>query len=145
MWPRVPVGAMRIRTAEQNRQDMQGIVASGVPAGLLAYDGGEPVGWLALAPRAAFGRVEPTGEAVWLIACVYVAASSRGSGLLSRLLEVAVAQARSAGATSLEAIPRGWRPDGGAPAMSSLRRALLSAGFEAVEPRTHGVLFRRQL
>jgi GNAT superfamily N-acetyltransferase len=136
---------MRGRTPEQNREEMREIVAGGGQSGLLAYDDGKPVGWLALAPRAAFDRLDHSAGASWVIACVYVAPSARDAGALARLLEAAVAHAVAAGATSVEAIPRGWRPDGGAAAMASLRGALLSAGFEEVDPVRHGVMFRRQL
>jgi hypothetical protein len=145
MWPRVPVGAMNGRPPEQNREEARRTLARGGPAGLLAYRDTVPVGWLALAPRSHFGRLAPGEPSTWVIACVYVASSGRGAALLPQLLAAAITQARLSGATSLEAIPRGWRPDGGARALPSLRKALLSAGFEEVDPLALGVLFRRGL
>ncbi|HXH20866.1 MAG TPA: GNAT family N-acetyltransferase [Dehalococcoidia bacterium] len=145
MWPRLPLGTMSERTAGQNREDARRIVRSGEPAGLLAYRDGKAIGWLALAPRSHFGRLSPAASSTWVIACVYLAPQARGAGVLTGLLAGAIAHARSAGATFLEAIPRGWRTDGGRPAMASLRGALLSAGFEEVDPVALGVLFRRTI
>jgi GNAT superfamily N-acetyltransferase len=101
-------------------------------------------GWRSRRGQPSTASTTPPARA-GVIACVYVAPSARDAGALARLLEAAVAHAVAAGATSLEAIPRGWRPDGGAAAMASLRGALLSAGFEEVDPVRHGVMFRRQL
>jgi GNAT superfamily N-acetyltransferase len=96
-------------------------VKGGHVAGLLAYDGGEPVGWVAVEPREAYPRLArsrtlaPVDDApVWSITCFFVARPHRGKGLTRALVEAAVRHAREHGARIVEAypvIPRGERAD----------------------------------
>ena len=45
----------RDRPREDNKRDLEQLARSGQPPGLLAFDGGTPVGWCELAPRADLG------------------------------------------------------------------------------------------
>ncbi len=81
-------------------------------AGLLAYDGGEPVGWVAIEPREAYPRLArsrtlaPVDDApVWSITCFFVARPHRGRGVTRALIEAAVRHARANGARIVEAYP----------------------------------------
>ena len=81
--------------------------------GLLAFEGGEPVGWVAVAPRGELARVEASRatprvdeEEVWVIPCITVRKRSRGSGVAVALVEAAVAYAAEQGAPAVEAYPR---------------------------------------
>ncbi|WP_405002575.1 GNAT family N-acetyltransferase [Georgenia thermotolerans] len=87
--------------------------------GLLAYAGGVPAGWVALAPRGEYPRIPRstviTYEDVpgcWAITCFYVHPGHRGRGLLQPLLAAAVEHARTHGRPPPGGIPRraGSRP-----------------------------------
>jgi GNAT superfamily N-acetyltransferase len=106
---------------ETNRRRQERYVKGGHVAGLLAYEGGEPVGWVAVEPREAYPRLArsrtlaPVDDApVWSITCFFVARPHRGRGLTRVLIEAAVRHARRHGARIVEAypvIPRGERAD----------------------------------
>lgn len=81
--------------------------------GLLAFDDGEPVGWVAMGPRGEFGRIEASRATprvddvdVWIIPCVTVAKTARGRGIAVALIRAAVAYAAEKGAPAVEAYPR---------------------------------------
>ena len=57
MWPRLTTTEGKV-TGEPNRLAFRAIVKKGPPPGLLAYRDGEPVGWVAIAPRAEYRRFE---------------------------------------------------------------------------------------
>jgi GNAT superfamily N-acetyltransferase len=79
--------------------------------GVLAYDGDEPVGWAAVAPRAATSyarsRVIPHLDdlPVWSLWCIRIRPGHRGQGISHALITGAVAFARAHGAPVLEAYP----------------------------------------
>jgi GNAT superfamily N-acetyltransferase len=81
--------------------------------GLLAFEGDEPVGWIAVAPRAELARIEASpatprvdDEDVWVIPCVTVRKTARGRGIALALIRAAVAYAIEHGAPAVEAYPR---------------------------------------
>jgi GNAT superfamily N-acetyltransferase len=81
--------------------------------GLLAFEGGEPVGWIAIAPRTELARIEASqatpridDEDVWVIPCVTVRKTARGRGIALALIRAAVAYATERGAPAVEAYPR---------------------------------------
>lgn len=81
--------------------------------GLLAFDGGEPVGWIAIAPRTELARIDASratppidDEPVWVIPCITVAKSARGRGIAVALIQAAVDYAAEHGAPAVEAYPR---------------------------------------
>jgi GNAT superfamily N-acetyltransferase len=81
--------------------------------GLLAFEGEEPVGWIAVAPRRELVRVEtsPTTPRVddlevWVIPCITVRKGARGRGIAVALIRAAVAHAAEHGAPAVEAYPR---------------------------------------
>ncbi|GAB3961330.1 GNAT family N-acetyltransferase [Streptomyces sparsus] len=81
------------------------------PPGVLAYDGGEPVGWAAVAPRSdtsfARSRTIPRVDdlPVWSLWCVRVRPGHRKRGISHALIAGAVEFARSHGAPVVEAYP----------------------------------------
>jgi GNAT superfamily N-acetyltransferase len=81
----------------------------GVPIGLVGYLDGEPVAWCSVAPRETFVRLsEAQDEAeigAWSLTCFFVRRDHRKRGLSAKLLEAAIALARSRGAKILEAYP----------------------------------------
>jgi GNAT superfamily N-acetyltransferase len=86
------------------------LLASG-PLGVLAYEGDEPVGWAAVAPRAdtTFARNRKIPHVddlpVWSLWCIRVRPGHRGQGISHALIEGAVTYARERGAPAVEAYP----------------------------------------
>ncbi|HXF37401.1 MAG TPA: GNAT family N-acetyltransferase [Actinomycetota bacterium] len=98
----------------EKKEAMRRLVGEGVPVGVLAYDGEEPVGWCSVAPRETYRRLDrsrtmpratPPETPTWTILCFFVPGPHRGTGIPRRLLEGAVAYARSQGARVIEAYP----------------------------------------
>jgi GNAT superfamily N-acetyltransferase len=82
-------------------------IGDGVPVGLLAYDGNEPIAWVSVAPKSTFRSLGGTedDDGVWSLTCMFVPRARRGTGLSARLIEAAVDHARQQGARLLEAYP----------------------------------------
>ncbi len=112
MWWRLPAAAWRARKGAGNRRALNEIVRRGPPPGLLGYHAGEPVGWCALAPRAAYPRLAASrllkavdAQPVWSVTCFFVVRAWRGRGVTGTLLEAAKDFARQHGAQMLEGYP----------------------------------------
>jgi len=112
MWPRLRRKDFRGKSGAQNQQAMRETVDSGEAPGLLAYSGGEPVGWVALAPREKYALLEHSrtlkrvdDEPVWSIVCFVIDKRARGRGMMAKLLSAAVDYAARHGATIVEAYP----------------------------------------
>ena len=106
----------------QRRQMFEQLVKqgkkTGVAPGILAYQNGKPVGWLAVAPRAMTpdwnkGRkssaVEAEADAAdpacWGASCFFVRTGYRKQGLTADMLDAGIELARKGGASRLEACP----------------------------------------
>lgn len=138
----------RTSTPASNRSVLESAIATttrqGRTPGLVAYRGGEAVGWVSLGPRDDFERLQHSkvlaavdDRPVWSIVCFVVARRSRGQGIATALLDAAVEYARSHGATVLEAYPADT--DGGRiPAASAFKGTVSMferAGFRVAERR----------
>lgn len=82
-------------------------------AGLVAYEDGEPVGFISLGPRSDFARVEsskatpPVDDVpAWVIPCITVRRGHRGRGVAVAMIRAAVEYAGKRGAPAVEAYPR---------------------------------------
>jgi GNAT superfamily N-acetyltransferase len=127
-----------------NKTAFKELVDTGRIPGLLAYLDGKPVGWVSVAPRQEFGRLErsPNYRAVdslpvWSIVCFYIDRTCRKRGVAAKLLQAAVQFAVEKGAQVIEAYPR---PTGqGRSSSSDLYTGtldmFLAAGFQEVERR----------
>jgi ribosomal protein S18 acetylase RimI-like enzyme len=135
-----------------NREFLARLTREGAVPGLLAYDGGEPAGWVSVAPRPEFGRVlrspilrpglvagdDPEDGSVWSLVCFWIPRARRGQGLGGALLDAAVSYAANAGGRVLEAYPV---DTGGTKALASSLYTgtlpmFLRAGFEEVGRRS---------
>ena len=118
----------------------------GTPIGLLAVDDSTAVGWVAVAPRAAYSRLARSKVAapvsgdisgVWSVTCFYVHRSARRRGVTSLLLDAAVEHAAKAGAASIEGYPvdTGGRRLPAGEVYHGTLSTFLASGFELVERR----------
>ncbi|MER7172249.1 GNAT family N-acetyltransferase [Streptomyces mesophilus] len=88
-----------------------GLCRADPPPGVLAYDGDEPAGWAAVAPRAdtSFARNRKIPHVddlpVWSLWCIRVRPGHRKQGISHALIEGAVEFARQHGAPAIEAYP----------------------------------------
>jgi len=112
MWFRQSSAEFRARHGESNRRALRALVGGAVAPGVIAYQGGEPVGWCAVAPRDHHPRIlrsrilAPADErSAWAVTCFYIAPRLRGGGLGRPLLEAAVRHARAHGARLIEGYP----------------------------------------
>jgi GNAT superfamily N-acetyltransferase len=101
-------------TSAQKKACMRRNVESGVPVGVLAFKGDEPIGWCSVAPRETYVRLErsrtmpratPAATPTWTIVCFFVARAHRNQHVTRALLEGAVAYARRQGAEVVEGYP----------------------------------------
>jgi GNAT superfamily N-acetyltransferase len=118
MFPRLTKEQMRALPgsggSSQRRRDALSRLARRRRApGLLAFEGDDPVGWIAIGPRAEFARIEQSratprvdDEDVWVIPCITVRKTARGRGVAVALIRAAVAYAAEHGAPAVEAYPR---------------------------------------
>ncbi|MFN2555658.1 MAG: N-acetyltransferase family protein [Nitriliruptorales bacterium] len=146
MWWRETAREFEQNAGEANREALRGVVEAGRVPGLLAYRGGRVIGWVSVAPREEFGRLErsPTlgrvDEApVWSVVCFYVARDERSSGVGSALLRAAVAHAEAHGARYVEGYPVDTGATGRTGAgdiFTGVLSSFLDAGFREVARRS---------
>lgn len=130
-------------------------------SGMVAYLDGEPVGWVAVEPRANYrrlrgssvpwaGRTEDRDDPdVWAIVCFAIRPGYRGQGLTRPLATAAVEYARTHGAKAVEGYPMLPKPgqtvSWGEMNVGS-RNTFLAAGFREVShPTTRRVVMRLDL
>jgi GNAT superfamily N-acetyltransferase len=99
-------------TPATNRERLRTLVEEGPPPGLVAIEDGRAVGWVGLAPRPDYPRIEHSrviprtdGPVPWVVSCFVVSSDARGRGVASALLVAAVDHARAAGAEAVEGYP----------------------------------------
>jgi len=104
--------AYRKQPREKNKASLREIVQHGPPPGLIAFDGGVPVGWCQLTPRDVLPWLDRTWRLkrtddlpAWSISCFYVRKGYRRRGVTAALIEAALKTAKAGGAPALEAYP----------------------------------------
>ena len=146
MWFRLSGAQFHAGAGVQNRAALRQLVERGMPTGLIAYAGHEPVGWCAVAPREQLSRLQRSAlvrasdgaridaAPVWSITCFYVPTAKRRRGVARTLVRGAIAYAWAGGATSIEAYPRDPQigPVGPGSAYVGLLQLFASEGFVEV-------------
>ena len=137
-----------------NRRRMRDLVAGNRVPGLLAYRDGRPVGWVSVAPREEFARLQrsPTLKAVddrpvWSIVCFFMDRTERGAGVGTALLDAAVRHAAEQGATIVEGYPVDPtdRKISNADAYTGVVSMFRRAGFREVARRGSRPIMRKTL
>lgn len=130
-------------------------------SGMVAYLDGQPVGWVAVEPRAHYRRLrgssvpwsgrteDPDDPDVWAIVCFAIRPGYRGQGLTGPLAAAAVEYARVHGARAVEGYPMVPKPgqtvSWGEMNVGS-RSAFAAAGLRDVSrPTTRRVVMRLDL
>lgn len=135
VWRRTAAEAKNNDSAGRKRQMMTRIDAD-TPVGLIAYEAGNPLAWVSVAPRETHrnlgGPDAIAGEVIWSIVCFWVPRKRRGEGLVYRLIAAAVDHARDAGATVVEAYP--VPPDAPSYRFMGFVPAFEKAGFTEIGP-----------
>lgn len=96
----------------RNKRALHSLVTRGRVPGLLAYENDRVVGWVSIAPREEYLRLERSqvmkpvdDKPVWSVVCFYVDPRARGKGITEALLKGAVDFARKKGARLVEGYP----------------------------------------
>jgi GNAT superfamily N-acetyltransferase len=112
MYWRLRSSDFEAQKGEGNRQQMRSLVESGEVPGLLGYVEQQPVGWVSVAPRAEYIKLERSrilkpidDQPVWSVVCFFVARGFRKQGIMLQLLHQAVAFAAAKGAKIVEGYP----------------------------------------
>ena len=144
-------------TPEQRKIQLRDKFDGGAPAlGVLAFRGGNPVGWCAVEPRGCYPRIlrskvltaagpevgrDPGGNQVWSVSCFVVSPGQRRTGVAGALLAAAVEHAFAHGATVVEGYPveSAQRPNAGpADLYHGTFGLFLAAGFDVVSDAVPG-------
>jgi GNAT superfamily N-acetyltransferase len=111
-WWRLSAKDWNTATPQQRRRLLADVVAQGDEPGLLAYRDGVPVGWVAVAPREQYPRLNRSPHTrpvddlpVWAVTCFWIPRANRGQGIATALLHGAVTHARDHLAAAVEGYP----------------------------------------
>jgi GNAT superfamily N-acetyltransferase len=154
MWWRVAAKDWENDAGAGNRRAFRAVVKNGPAPGLLAYFDRQPVGWVAIALRDDYPRLnrstklKPVDDTpVWSVTCFYIDRLYRGTGVAGTLLAAAVDHAHAHGATAVEGYP--IDPGDGRAANASAFTGVLdmfrAAGFDEIARRGGRPVLRRTL
>ena len=115
MWWRLSRAEFQRGAGAGNRRAFKRIIGKGAAPGVLAYEGKEPVGWCAAAPKTEFTSLDrsrtkriaaaPTDPKTWAVPCFFIPRRHRGKGLSEALLNAALTHAAKRGARTVEGYP----------------------------------------
>ncbi len=112
MYFRLPYKEFQSNKPYGNKVLAKKLVQKGKPVGLIGFMGDQPVGWIALAPREDYPRIENArtlkridAKPVWSITCFFIKKEFRKKGLSGELIKGAVAFAKMKKIRILEAYP----------------------------------------
>jgi predicted GNAT family acetyltransferase len=115
MWPRVTAADYKAMSNDKRKKAFKSCVATGPMPGLLLYEKGQAIGWVAVTPRADVIRFEKakTSELepdkdprkYYAITCFYVRTGHRKRGLMTDLAKAAIDYARKKKAKAIDVCP----------------------------------------
>lgn len=131
-------------TGDPAHQMQKSIVDSGTIPGLLAYEKGQPIGWIAVEPRSAYPKLAHSrilksvdDEPVWSVTCFFVAKQARRRGLTVELLKGAVEYVKGQGGKVVEGYPVDAKQNMPAPSIyTGTASTFQQAGFVEVARRS---------
>jgi predicted GNAT family acetyltransferase len=115
MWPRVTSTEFRDMDKDERKHAFRSCIAKGPAPGLLLYEKGLAIGWVAVSPRrdvvrfnkAKTSQLEPEIDSRkhYAITCFYVRTGHRKRGLMTDLAKAAIDYARAKKATAVDVCP----------------------------------------
>ena len=112
MYFRLPYKEFQENKPDGNKKMMRHLVNKGKPQGLIASTDQEPIGWIAMAPREDYMKLEKArvfkrfdDKPVWSITCFFIKKQFRHMGLSRQLIKGAVDFAKRKKIKTLEAYP----------------------------------------
>lgn len=112
MWWRLKRSQFQKQQGEGNKKALKKIVNSGEIPGILAYAGGDPIAWCALAPRENYQILERSRilkrvdeQPVWSVVCFFVDKIYRRKGINLKLTKAAIDYVKKKGGKIVEAYP----------------------------------------
>lgn len=115
MWPRITSTDFRNMSKDGRKRAFRSCVAKGPVPGLLLYEKGVPIGWVAVSPRSDVIRFEMAKTSQrepdldpsrhYAITCFYVRTGHRKRGLMTDLAKAAIDYAKKKKAAALDVCP----------------------------------------
>ncbi|MGE4250999.1 MAG: GNAT family N-acetyltransferase [Parvibaculaceae bacterium] len=115
MWPRLTGTDFKALSRDRRKKAFKSCVAAGPAPGLLLYEKGQAIGWVAVSPRPEVIRFETAKTSAlepekdprkhYAITCFYVRTGHRKRGLMTDLAEAAIAYARKKKAKAIDVCP----------------------------------------
>jgi predicted GNAT family acetyltransferase len=115
MWPRVSGADFKAMSKDRRKKAFKSCVATGPVPGLLLYEKGQAIGWVAVSPRtdvicfenAKTSELEPDKDPRkhYAVTCFYVRTGHRKRGLMTDLAKAAVDYARKKKAWAIDVCP----------------------------------------
>ena len=120
---------------------------------MLAFAEDTPIGWVALAPRKDYVRLNKSrllsavdDQPVWVISCFVIHPDYRGQGLMEKMIAAACEYARSKKVTILEAFPlRITDKTKSSDLYVGVESSFLNQGFEVVANRNNRPIMRKNI
>ena len=150
--------AWRLRGGDYSKLDDDGrknamheLVNTGIPTGILMYQGEKVIGWRSVAPKETYVRLVRSktmtsidGQPVWAVVCFVLDPSVRGQHLGAKLLKAAAEHAFTQGAKLVEGYPvepvigKGGEAKKNPRAYMGTMSMFLDAGFQEVGRTPNG-------
>jgi GNAT superfamily N-acetyltransferase len=151
-WWRVSRSVWTKSSKAEKRDMFRRSIEGGAPVGIVLYEDRMPIGWSAIAPRSDYPTMAKSRVAYpidslesWCISCLFVRASHRRRGLMTRLILDAADFAFRSGAPAVDAFPQRSGRSGFVERFVGVEKSFLRAGFRVVENRGDNRLAVRRL
>ena len=112
MFSRLKVSDFQANGKKGNKAALKALVDANRVPGLIAYIGNKAVGWISVAARAEYGRIDRSAiykpidnKVAWAIVCLLVHTEHRREGISGAMISAATDYARAHGAEVVEAYP----------------------------------------